>query len=361
MKKERAMSETVASTRLEFDPNEPPSVHGRYSVRVAVIDALLRMSIFHVDKRWMPFSIFGRCVQTNLIRVSPESAGESLVLRHGADGLVLNRLNGGALSNTLVLSPRWPSSLRDEAHDKITAALQAGDSGGSGLPKVLAWVFGVLFFMFMLVKLGAPSPTRPQHLPALPQLHQGGVGEFDTANTAAIQAPVLSEAEQLQMSSALAAQRAFDKSGNLPLADALAKADKIILKPIPTGGKGIVVWADPLCPHCRDFEQEVIDKLPADIGVTVVPVAYRDGSRPLVSYIVCGTEDRASRWSGLMAASPTGAIEKQCANGPRIADDNSTLFMRAGLRNTPTVTSADGSRIYEGELTEAAVELWSRK
>jgi TrbB protein len=167
------------------------------------------------------------------------------------------------------------------------------------------------------------------------------------------------------MSSATVAQAAADAQASfLPIKEAMSKASFITLRAPGAGGKTLVMWSDPLCPHCRDFEQKVLSKLPATIGVTVVPVSFKHGSRPLVSYAACASTgaERAARWKNLLSEQPTGIdVTQQCETGPAIADGNSTLFARAGLRSTPTLMKLDG-QVFEGDQNSAeAVANWLAK
>lgn len=104
----------------------------------------------------------------------------------------------------------------------------------------------------------------------------------------------------------------------------------------------------------------MLDKLPAQIGVSIVPVAFKEGSRLLTSYILCGNgdADKTVRWMGLHEMEPTGEITHQCAQGPAMADQNTIAFSRTGLKNTPTLMTAAGVR-FEGDVEDtAAVMSW---
>lgn len=175
----------------------------------------------------------------------------------------------------------------------------------------------------------------------------------------------LTPSEDAGMSSAATAQAAADaQTSPLPLKEALSKASFITLRTPGAGAKTLVMWSDPLCPHCRDFEQKVLSKLPATIGVTIIPVSFKHGSRPLVSYAACASAaaERAARWKNLLSEQPTGIdVTQQCETGPAIADRNSALFARAGLRSTPTLMKPDGE-VFEGDQHSAeAVANWLAK
>lgn len=150
----------------------------------------------------------------------------------------------------------------------------------------------------------------------------------------------------------------------MPIKEALTKASFITLRAAGAGGKSLVIWSDPLCPNCRDFDQKILAKLPNAVGVTIIPVSFKHGSRPLVSYAACaGTApDRAARWKNLMSEEPKDLdVTQQCQAGPAVADGNTTLFARAGLTQTPTLMKPDG-QMFDGDLRSAeAITTWLTK
>lgn len=167
------------------------------------------------------------------------------------------------------------------------------------------------------------------------------------------------------MSSASVAQAAVDAQASaMPIREALAKASFITLRTAGAGGKSLIVWSDPLCPNCRDFDQKILAKLPTSLGVTVIPVSFKHGSRPLVSYAACASSPaaRAERWKNLMSEEPKEIdVTQQCETGPAIADANTSLFARAGLRATPTLMKPDG-QMFEGDLQSVeAITSWLSK
>jgi protein-disulfide isomerase len=175
----------------------------------------------------------------------------------------------------------------------------------------------------------------------------------------------MTSAEASGMSSAAVAQAAADaQTSTMPIKEALAKASYITLRAAGAGGKTLVLWSDPLCPNCRDFEQKILAKLPANLGVTVIPVSFKHGSRPLASYAACASAaaDRAARWKNLMSEEPKDIdVTQQCETGPAIADANTALFARAGLRATPTLMKPDG-QMFEGDLHSSdAITSWLGK
>lgn len=335
---------TSLTQRSGVRPTTPLVGHGRYSSHVSYSDGVLTITVRHVEHRFLPLSIFGRLVMTKIIRLLPAGQGESTVV-NGEDGLLTtHEIGGEAQGLTMILGPEWPIDVRETVRKQIDMAVHHQPSlkragGGRGL------LIGALVILFLLVAIGrASAPAAPVD------------GERAAAADPAV---LLAPTELESMTSAGVAQAAAAKEKHLPVLEALSQAQTVVLRP-SSSGKTLIVWADPLCPNCRDFEQKVVPQLPKDVGVTIVPVAFKQGSRPLVSYAACGNDaaERARRWANLMSSSPSTDFSSQCAAGPQVADRNTTLFVRADLTSTPTIMASDG-RIFTGDRTSAAdVATW---
>lgn len=270
----------------------------------------------------------------------------SMSLAHDHRGLVLEQ-KGGDNTSQVIMGTEWKESLRLDAMKQLTIAMSKGRHG-FGKSILAAAAVGVLIAGVVLASASyvlrnqTPSPANASIQDPLAP-----------ATPAASAATSPSQNADDMLSSSRLAQMAVDAKGtNLPMAEALNQAGGIVIAPGVSGGKQIVIWADPLCAHCRAFEENIVKKLPADIGVTIVPVAFRTGSKPLVSYVSCGktAEEVLARWNGLMQAQPAGDFSQQCLNGPMFADVNSVLFARSGLTQTPTIMSLSGENIYRGNL-----------
>lgn len=337
--------------------SDAPVVHGKYAGQVSYQDGLLVLTVSHVDRRWMPFSLFGRTILSKILSVRSNAAaqvGPLLTLSNdNAQGL---RIEGQIDLNSdgrVLLDVRWPSELRIQMQRKILRALH-GQAGGfslqvQGIGTIVSILLGLYFIAAMLA---SPGIGKAEAIPAPVLRPLAASTHIQKADT--------------QMSSALLAQRAIDQgeARTVPLLDAIAQANKIVLRPAPVGGKSLLIWSDVLCPHCRDLEQNVVANLPEDIGVTIIPVSFKDGSRPLASYVVCGSdaEDKSTRWSGLMLLTPVAHIERQCEAGPGIIDANTLLFVRAGLTATPSIMTASGDRIFSDDPTNLSkIVAWVKK
>lgn len=344
--------------------------HGKYRVRIGRVAHSLTISVLHVDRKWMPFTLFGRTILTRVVPLL-EGDGTDILLTPD-EGLVrdvLHHVSGAetvhALPEAMVKNPRnacasrvrktilgleWPSTVRADAYAQIARVLRPSAARiaiqFNGLGAVIAASLVAVVIVGAMSGNTAPRQDLPSAAPA-----------------PAVEKP-LSASEKRALSSEAFANDALQK-GVISLPEAVAQANKIVLRPTPAGGKGIILWADPLCSNCRDFESTILPQVPQDVGVTVIPVAFKEGSRPLVSYVACGKDDadRAARWTGLMAPQPHGQIDQQCAAGPEVADRNTALFVRAGLVATPTIMRIDqgNARLFDGDRNSVAgIKDWMK-
>jgi len=330
--------------------NIQPELKGKYSTRVSLDGTLLTIVISYVGQRWMPIALFGR----SLVTLRVDSYRTNAVAPEGAFSIRNDNVSGLRVGKAIIMGANWPVEVREQLLDQINGALTASSKAlsiqfGSMRSLFAALVFAYLAISMLMSGAAAPHLSAPEYP--------------DRASAGDVAAPLPSVGQQLESSSNLVAQQGAAEKGPMKIKDALAAANKVVLATAPAGGKNIVIWSDILCPHCRDLESDVISKLPKDIGLTIIPVAFKD-SRLLASYVLCGSDqaDRAARWSGLMAPAPKGQLEKQCKDGPVQVDSNSILFARAGLTATPTIMSANGDRIFDGDLHNLSdVVGWASK
>jgi hypothetical protein len=311
-------------------------VSGKLTSAVTYRDGLLFLTISRVERAWMPFSLFGKTILAKAIRLEEGSTTFSNI----AWCLQANSISkdGGASQETVILGAEWPIAFREKVREKIIQAL-AGRAPLLSLQIRGIWgLLAVLFFAYLCMAM-------------LTSHSQGGAAVEAVPPAAPSTAPALSSAEQDQMSSSNFAQQQAATKGKLGVKEAIAAADKIMINPGASKGKSLVIWSDLLCPHCRDTELNVLSQLPKDIGVTIIPVAFKQSRIP-ASYVLCGANDadRAARWKGLMAPVPHGDIAQQCEVGPGRVDVNSALFLRAGLTSTPSIMSPNG-QLFTGDST----------
>lgn len=336
-----------------------PDGRGKYAASVSYNDRTVALSIRHVERPWLPMVLFGRVIHTKLVHIGGEAVRE-ISLINDAHGLAFTILNAGAdVERNTLLGAEWPALLREAVRADVDSAVH-GRRGG--LAVHLRGKTATLAGLFMVYAIFS-SLSGAKQAPVVAPGAAVPLAGMTTPQAAA--APLLNPGESAGMSSAAIAQAAADEQTSLlPIKKALTQASFITLRAPGAGGKTLVIWSDPLCPNCRDFEQKVLAALPATLGVTVIPVSFKHGSRPLVSYAACASTaaDRAARWKNLLSEQPTGLdVTQQCETGPAIADGNSSLFARAGLRSTPTLMKPDGE-VFQGDQHSAEdVASWIAK
>lgn len=346
-----------------------PKPHGFHAVRTAYQNGLLSLTILHVDHRWMPFCLFGRAIKTDVLRIAPTTALSRISIENTPVGLfsvienacesetseasVLASVNESKLQakHVCILGKDWDSSLRNAAHQQILKELHS--TGPTLRFAKLGALFLAGYFIFSIIGAGF-NHDHPH-----PHEEDVAIAANSTVPGNGLTTPQVTP----ELSSAPVAQMALEKEGaTLPVKDAIAQALKMPIRSAANGGKTLIVWSDPLCSNCRDFEENVIKMLPKDLGITMIPVAFKQGSRPLAAYSVCGGSDTANagRWTAMMSSTPTGDFADVCESGFTSADRNTISFARAGLTSTPTLMVGD--RIYTGDLTSvSAVEAWIRQ
>ena len=255
-----------------------------------------------------------------------------------------------------MLGSEWPMSMREAVRTDIDGALHKTSRGLSFKLNGRTAILAALLVAYAVIQglsgvkqqYGAEPVENPLKLSA-------------TSSALTQLTPI----EAAGMSSAAIAQASAEGQENpMPIKEALGQASKITVRAVGPGGKSLIVWSDPLCPNCRDLEQKILPVLPANVGVTVIPVSFKHGSRPLVAYTACAptATDAAERWKNLMSLQPTDMnIAAQCEYGASFADSNTSLFARAGLRATPTLMRSDG-QVFAGDPHSAEeIASWVAK
>jgi len=336
-----------------------PDGRGKYAASVSYNDGMVALSVRHVERPWLPIALFGRIIQTKLVRIGGDVVRE-VSLMNDTNGLTCTVAHArGDVERNVLLGAEWPAPLREAVRADVDAALHGKPAGLSVHLRGKTATLAALFVAYAIVS-GLSGAKQSQAAAPVVATPVAGASAQQAAP-----APQLTPSEDAGMSSAAVAQAAADaQTSVLPIKEALSKASFITLRAAGAGAKTLLMWSDPLCPHCRDFEQKVLSKLPATIGVTIIPVSFKHGSRPLLSYAACASTaaERAARWKNLLSEQPTGIdVTQQCETGPPIADGNSVLFARAGLRSTPTLMKPDGA-VFEGDQHSAdAVANWLAK
>jgi hypothetical protein len=332
-----------------------PDTRGKYAASVSYNDGVVALTLRYVERPWLPLGLFGRVIQTKLVHLGGEGMREMTMI-NDAQGLFCSVVRPKGVERITLLGVEWPGALREAVRTDLDAALHRKPQGlaiqfNSRTTAVAALLIGYAALVSISGSNSVPA-AAPAGVPSI-----AGPAEPLVASTP------LSSMEADGMSSAAVAQAAVDRQASpLSVKEALSKATSIELRAPGAGGKGLIIWSDPLCPNCRDFDQKVLTKLPAAIGLAVIPVSFKHGSRPLVSYASCGStaQERAARWANLMAETPKDLdLTQQCETGPATADSNTVMFARAGLSQTPTLMKRNG-QIFDGDLRSAeAIASWA--
>ena len=173
---------------------------------------------------------------------------------------------------------------------------------------------------------------------------------FDTRTMTDLTAPKLARANSaLQQTSSTAgspAPAAAIDLRQLPLADALRRVQG-------SGRRQLVVFSDPGCPYCRRLEEELagID----DLTVHTFLLPFQGEALPIQLWC---SADPLGNWDRLMRSglpiedrsAPAGTL--RCDHP---IDRNLALARQLGIRATPTLVWADGSR-SEGHLPRERIE-----
>lgn len=111
---------------------------------------------------------------------------------------------------------------------------------------------------------------------------------------------------------------------------------------ISLGGSGaeIMAFTDPNCPYCRRLEPEVEGLVKkSEAKITLIPVAYKDGSREALAAVFCAN-DPADAWRKAIKGGDIGV--KVCDAGLKKVDQNNKLFANLKLAATPSLVTPKG-------------------
>lgn len=333
-----------------------PDGRGRYRTSISYSNGMVTLSLRYVERPWLPHVLFGRVIQTKMCRISGDDVRQMSMVNDAHGLCCIVALHGGAEETISMLGSEWPMSMREAVRTDIDGALHKTSRGLSFKLNGRTAILAALLVAYAVIQglsgvkqqYGAEPVENPLKLSA-------------TSSALTHLTPI----EAAGMSSAAIAQASAEGQENpMPIKEALGQASKITVRAVGAGGKSLIVWSDPLCPNCRDLEQKILPVLPANVGVTVIPVSFKHGSRPLVAYTACAptATDAAERWKNLMSLQPTDMnIAAQCEYGASFADSNTSLFARAGLRATPTLMRSDG-QVFEGDPHSAEeIASWVAK
>ncbi|HRO59515.1 MAG TPA: DsbC family protein [Burkholderiaceae bacterium] len=120
---------------------------------------------------------------------------------------------------------------------------------------------------------------------------------------------------------------------DLPVADALERVNG-------DGSRVLYVVSDPACPYCQRLEDELVDVPDVTIYTFVVPLL----GQQLAQDILCAADPDTAwdRWMTRKVRPPSSARVASACTAQ--LERNHAMAARLGIRGTPTLIYADGSR-----------------
>jgi len=120
-------------------------------------------------------------------------------------------------------------------------------------------------------------------------------------------------------------------------------------------GQMVVMFSDPLCPACRQFEEWIAADRYQTFSPLMVPVALLQGSRDTAAAVLCSTE-QVGAWQAAIAGNATGGAA--CAAGQAAVDRNNAIFATLGFTHTPTFVAMNGA-ILVGSRSPQEMAAWA--
>jgi thiol:disulfide interchange protein DsbC len=137
---------------------------------------------------------------------------------------------------------------------------------------------------------------------------------------------------------------AFDFS-TLPLEDAVVWKQG-------TGARKLVVFADPNCPYCKRFEQELNNVRDITVYTFLFPIL--GGDSPQKSKAIWCAKDKGKVWrSWMLNGTPPPAVAGECDTSA--LERNVALGQKHGIKGTPSLVFTDNERV-PGILSAVEVE-----
>ena len=107
------------------------------------------------------------------------------------------------------------------------------------------------------------------------------------------------------------------------------------------GSRKLAVFADPLCPYCRQLEQEMQGVTNITIYTFLFPLETIHPGASVKAVNIWCAKDRSATWSKWMLQK-TEPDNTRCAGAP--LDKLQTLGQKLNVDSTPTMFTADGKR-----------------
>jgi thiol:disulfide interchange protein DsbC len=107
------------------------------------------------------------------------------------------------------------------------------------------------------------------------------------------------------------------------------------------GSRKVAVFADPLCPYCRQLEQEMQGITNVTIYTFLFPLETIHPGASVKAVDIWCSKDRSAAWSKWMLQN-TDPGDTRCAGAP--IDKLQALGQKIRIDSTPTLFTADGKR-----------------
>lgn len=117
----------------------------------------------------------------------------------------------------------------------------------------------------------------------------------------------------------------------------------------------VVMFSDPECPACRQFDQWIAKDNYKTFAPLIVPVAFQRGSLEAAAGVLC-SKDQAKAWMDVMA----GKSLQPCEQGRRDIELNNAAFEALGFRSTPVFVAING-KILERSMAPAEMSRWAKQ
>lgn len=220
-------------------------------------------------------------------------------------------------------------------YKKLYASMTT-DGNGKKVAKAVAGGVGALVAIYLaLAAIGAMSSAGA----AKTDMNQLSQGYYPQASALQQQQAVMQVQPQVQTSQG---QPAEPNEPSSMLSDEEKRLIAKTANRIALGGTGaeILAFTDPHCPYCKRLEPEVEELVQKnEAKITLIPVAYKDGSREALAAVFCA-KDQAVAWKKAIGGGDIGA--KACDAGLKKVDENNKLFADLKLAATPSLVTPKG-------------------
>lgn len=124
-------------------------------------------------------------------------------------------------------------------------------------------------------------------------------------------------------------------------------------------GQMVVMFSDPLCPACKQFEEWIAKDSYQTFSPLMVPVALLQGSREAAASVLCAT-DQVGVWQAVVAGAANTPVTTACADGLAAVDRNNELFAALGFTRTPTFVAMNGA-VLVGAKSPQEMAAWAQQ